>query len=267
MKIHGFRSACSCLYSKGRCGWSFSWRWLPRQVFTRDSTRWLHHLQTHNGNAGRNSKRLQRSSERKPSKFKLEILNLMSQLSKRCRIRKKWRGCGCRDLTGNQAPRHRKVNERGGFVPLQVLLWILKIAQHNWMQGKNKIFWFMSEASGCLLVRYCGDVVIWQPQSTAGPRRPGWKWRNNRRCQGFFETDFLFWYLEKMTYFVCKRIATTSKMITHSIGFVFYIIAKCQLVDLQVPARRRRSNFDWWWQRVCRGKATLLLRDMTWCYF
>ena len=34
---------------------------------------------------------------------------------------------------------------------------------------------------------------------------------------------FIKRYLEKMTYFVCKRVVTTSKMITHSIGPCFFI--------------------------------------------
>ncbi len=195
MKIHGFRSACSCLYSKGRCGW----RWLPQLSVSNSQphSRWLHHLQTHNGNAGRNSKRLQRSSGKHLVVRTKEIVpgsffcggeshprsNLEYFRKKnRSLFGRNYSGaCGCNgDLTGNQAPRHRKVNERGGFVPLQIFIllvfWILKIAQHNSMLGKNHIFWFMSQASACLLVRYCGDVVIWQPQSTAGPRRPGWKW-------------------------------------------------------------------------------------------
>lgn len=41
--------------------------------------------------------------------------------------------------------------------------------------GSQRFSSFMafSICSQFLSSRYCGDVVIWQPQTTAGPRRPG----------------------------------------------------------------------------------------------
>ena len=101
------------------------WQWLSFQT---PHSRWLPHLQTHNGNAGRNSKRLQRSWWENIFKFKLGILKPDGfQLSKRFRMfgRNDSEGgnCGCVAeifFPGNQAPRHRKVHERGGFVPLQI---------------------------------------------------------------------------------------------------------------------------------------------------
>ena len=64
------------------------------------------------------------------------------QLSKRFRMfgRNDSEGgnCGCVAeifFPGNQAPRHRKVNERGGFVPLQIFVLLVQIARHNSMLG------------------------------------------------------------------------------------------------------------------------------------
>ena len=234
MKIPGFRSACSCLYSKGRCGWwethSLNWQWLSFQT---PHSRWLHHLQTHNGNAGRNSKRLQRSWWENIFKFKLGILKPDGfQLSKQEMTT--WRVADAlrRFFFQEIKPRDiEKSMKEEGLCPSKFSFCLCKLHDTTRCLGKIKILIHVSSFRlfACEVLWRCGHLATTEHCRATTSRL---EVASTDDDKDFFKQTLLMFikrYLEKMTYFVCKRVVTTSKMITHSIGFVF-------LYHCQVPS-------------------------------
>lgn len=72
-------------------------------------------------------------------------------------------GCCCGDFfPGNQAPRHRKVHERGGFVPLQICTFCLcKLNDTTRCLGKIKILIHVSSFRlfACEVLWRCGHLA------------------------------------------------------------------------------------------------------------